>query len=499
MPDSPFLRLLLDYLADGRPRCIRPLLDAISTAEGADSPLRERLASLLELLLDLDLLRVDLRFNLQASSVWDALSEVIASLREPEKSLWDRTVADTRRLCGDLARRFDALTPSDFETILQEIQEQVKILLVSAGLPPALPANLVQVDLRMPFTVLVGRQGTRSATRAIREQLAFHGAEGLAEGFRRATASFLRDVTKGETTLLGAIHKVAEARCAERGGETFDIDRAIAEDPGNLSAIFERFPQNSVLASLLRAAEESWERRLGPVHFSRVITLPPAGRVSMEGLRAGGSALLELWNARQVGIGLCRPHPNVFSARFAAILGEPRHGSDGVLEPVRSWYKRVGRDGQHFVEVVTRDVWNMNAAVHPPLIQESLDLERPSSITLRDIHIDWGNVEGLPMLTDRRSARPRQLIPVYNSAAAVRDIDPASYLLFRLATVQGWEFLSFGVPQTSREIQEWRHAPRILLPDGGVLSHAGPLMNPRLRDSGQTRTRSVSRLVAHRR
>ncbi len=118
-------------------------------------------------------------------------------------------------------------------------------------------------------------------------------------------------------------------------------------------------------------------------------------------------------------------------------------------------------------EVVGPDAANPNAALRPAVAPATIDPHGPPDRALANLTLTL-DAAGRPWL--RRAGGHAWLLPVYNSAVLIGQVDPCSRLLPLLAMGHGWEFLSFGFPALPAERQRWGHLPRLRLPGGAILA-----------------------------
>ena len=182
-----------------------------------------------------------------------------------------------------------------------------------------------------------------------------------------------------------------------------------------------------------------------------------------------GSLLLRFENDNTAWIGLGRPEPALFVARFANLLRKPGNDDEiPLLQELREHVARAAQNGMELAEVAGWHPLNPNAAIRPSLSRCVLDTQGDRETNLQNLQVSIEPASLRPWIL--RPHNSSRVVPVLTCAANLGARDAATSALAQLALAHGWEFLAFGFPQFQSEQKRWHHLPRLILDDDIVLS-----------------------------
>jgi hypothetical protein len=468
LPHQRFLSAVLQCFADGHSRPVLPILKALDGGSGGNPDLRASLERIFQSLIDTDVLRVDLSLPARASHVWEALDAVVPRLLEPERTRWAAAIRRIRSHCEQLGSNFETLKPVEVDSLMSAIQDELQRLWQAAGMPGSSPEPPVRLDMRLPFGVQWSCAAFDAATRATRDVLEFHAADGGAELFRHQSLfQRIRFLDGGnEEPLLpflaaGAADSEAEP-CAAKDELRAGACAATRE------LLLSGLPHGSPEAQSAAAHCQMWESVLEPVHHERVHALPRRAANGCSPAGPWGSLLLRFNGNNGICIGPGRPESMLFSARFAPLIGKPRNGDAPFLEELRTHASAAAANGIELADIVGWHPFNPNAAIRPSLITGTLDAQGPPETNLQNLYLRVQPGRRRPWLV--RSEDPRPLLPIMTCAANVAARDSVSSALAAIASAHGWEFLAFGFPPLHAERLHWHHLPKLLLNERTILS-----------------------------
>jgi hypothetical protein len=468
LPYQRFLSAVLRCFEDGQSRPVLPILQALNGDSGGNPDVRDSFERVIHGLIDADVLRVDLSLPARASDVWEALDAVIPRLLEPDRTRWAAAIRRIHSHCEQLGRNFETLKPVDVDYLRSAIQDELQKLWQAAGMPGSSPEPPVRLDMRLPFAIQWGTAAFEAATRATRDFLAFHAADGGAELFRRQSLfRRLRSLDGGPKEPLLAF-LATRAPCPGPEPSADEDDFCAGASAATRELLFSGLPPDSPEAQAAAAHCQMWEHVLEPVHHQRVYAVPP--RAANAGSLAGpwGSLLLRFSGENGIRIGPGRPESMLFSARFATLIAKPCNGDAPFLEELRTHASAAAANGIELADIVAWHPGNPNAAIRPALVSGTLDAQGPRETNLQNLYLRVQPGGGRPWLVRSEGTRP--LLPVMTCAANVGARDSASSALAAIASAHGWEFLAFGFPPLRAERLRWHHLPKLLLNDRTVLA-----------------------------
>jgi hypothetical protein len=482
LPFHPLPAAVIRHFADHVSRPAASLNEAMRGQADEDVLQRDTFACLIDTLIDWDVLRVDLAMPSRASSVWDALDTAAVGLLEPERSTWQDAIRGLRTRCERLGREFDRLSPEEVKRYRRAIVADVQNLWEMTGLVGEPSPPVVHLDMRLPFTARWNSSLRALTEQTVNDLLEFHARDGGAELYRRQS---LHDVV---TACAGAaevpmLQLLAGGELRWRVGPGPVVgaqDADPADWPHTRETILSRAPADTPMARQAALHCRRWQDLLDPVHHLPLYRVPislsrEASATCTDALADPpalpgpyGSVLLRWGGGERIWIGAARPEPGLHVARFAGLLREVDGDEVGALFALLRDKLTSAGTAVTLAEIVGDDALNPNVDLHPRLTASIVDSHGSPASGLQNLTLLLDRADLRPWL--RRSPGSDRVLPVSNSGAHMGYTDRCSRLLLTVARGHGWEFLSFGFPPSRAELARWHHLPRLLLPEGGVLS-----------------------------
>ena len=386
LPNNPTIEAItIVFLGGGQPTGAE-LIELLSVAHQ-----KEELVHSLEMLIDAGILRSSLEFPAAPTSAWDALESVTPQLLEPERFAWLHAVERCQTACAGLAKGYERLPTTSVLQFHEEVRLAVAELCRQVGFETTLPAQIIKLDLAVPFEIRWSPQLMEQMRKAVVDVLEFHAEVGAAEVFRRELLNQLRGCS---TTLAHLVRTQPDLE----GGAT-----------------------RAALACF-----KEWTMRQNRQE-SPVAGMPgPYGTLMFI---LGGDPITPYftWGRSAPDFASCRAYELLDRTTQDLLFMSQLHGA-----------------GVRPVEVVGIDAANPNATIR---LADRKDFEvgRHAAATAAfsriQIEVD-GNARPWLRFPESNEA----FVPTYSAPAGIGLNDPAGRFLVRLAMAHGWEFISFGVP-----------------------------------------------------
>jgi hypothetical protein len=387
------------------------------------------------------------------ADTWQALDAIIETLPASEKADWQRCREALARMANEIEAEIDRIDPDALRKILDEARGAVDAVL--ARYEASVPAgqDVLVVDRTAPFRFSMSRAFAHTIEERLRLYWRFDRF-GLGEIEAKAAIRHLFDVSAGggPVPLHDFLSRGAET---DTGGPARSWeDRVLAKASGDL-------------ARDAREAFGRWEQEIEPASASPIHVLNTGHISAADAVLPPGSALLLVGTSDsgvELRIGGVTPEPCFFYARFSYLFcPDPR-----VPDPFLKWHKAATGEVEarwpelQFMDLAIRNHHNPNVASRPRTASRIIDPLDQDGSALRNASISC-NRDGRPVLS-LAGGSPRA-VPSARSAAYLGGLDRFASILASVSAFLGRPSLLAPMPRFSREIETWRHLPRLVLAD----------------------------------
>jgi hypothetical protein len=448
----------LDLLVERVSKAERPLIHEIVAAlcDGVPDMTPPAARKFIEVWIDTGLLLSNVGLPAFYTNTWEALDAVIETLPQTEKPIWRGCRERLQQIAKQIESEIDLLAPQSLQGRLEDARLAVDAVLRRYDATVPHGQHVLILDRTAPFRFSL----SLGLAQAIEENLENYwkfDRYGLGEIETRVTIQHFFGTIPDQAgiPLREFMTRGAEPDPAQQNGSW--QDRVLSKATGEL---------------LVKANEafQRWEREIEPWFGQRThrlateavsastITLPP------------GSALLLLDTSNRgtaLRIGGVTPEPCFFYGRFSHLFCNDGRAPDAFLkwqrtaiaEAVLRWPRL------EFADLAIRNHLNPNAAARPDVASQLIDPLDAASPLLQLAVISF-NKSGRPILSTAES--DRLLIPSPRSAAFLGGLDRFASVLASVSFFLGRPPLLAPIPRLSREIESWRHLPRLMLADAVI-------------------------------
>jgi lantibiotic biosynthesis dehydratase-like protein len=385
------------------------------------------------------------------ADTWQALDAIIETLPASEKADWQRCRETLARMAHEIEVEIDRIDPDALRRTLDQARETVDAVLARYEALVPTGQDVLVVDQSAPFRFSLSREFARTAEERLRLYWCFDRF-GLGEIEAKAAIRHMFGVSPDDAPvpLHGFLSRGAEPDASGRARSW--EERVLAQTTGDL-------------ARDAREAFGRWEREIEPASDSPVHVLNTGRMSAADAVLPPGSALL-LVGAPDEGvelrIGGVTPEPCFFYARFSYLFcPDPR-----VPDPFLKWHKAATAEVEarwpqlQFMDLAIRNHHNPNVAARPRTASRLIDPLDHDGSALKDASIAC-NRDGRIVLSLAGGA-PRA-VPSARSAAYLGGLDRFASILASVSAFLGRPSLLAPMPRFNREIEAWRHLPRLML------------------------------------
>jgi hypothetical protein len=391
------------------------------------------------------------------SDAWSALEALVECLAAAERPLWHDAICEFRRICAVLA---EAAPHSDVGQLRRGIAE-------ARGVVNALRARYDAAPLASGRSVLVFDQ---TAPFAI----------GISEDLRNQISCSLRNYWNFDRGGVGEL-LARNARISQAQNTEADIALALAGVSIDRTGVGPAVPAareipatsgsweeaaNSInhpgLLKRFQNLMEAWTRDLEAVWRKPIHNIAISNPREGSPMPPGAALLVPAFTPRGVALRI-----GSVACDWAAFYGRFHHlfAARGDLR-FRDWIAQsktlAEAEGVYLADVAIRGEHDRNAALRPRLGSRILDAfsERLTGLTAE---FDAG--QGV-RLRDREG---RRVFPVLHSAIETSSADPWGRWFGDLEAHTGRTSLLAPAPALARELDEWKHCPRLTLDETTVI------------------------------
>lgn len=387
------------------------------------------------------------------TDAWQALDAIIDTLPPAERPVWRDCREKLARIAKKIEASIDLLEPRSLRSLLDDARLAVDVVLrrYEAAVPRG--QDVLILDRTAPFRFSVSRDLAHAIEESLRAYWKFD-RYGLGEiETRIAILHFFGSIPRGTYVPLGEfLSRGAEFEPAQRTWSWQDrvLSNATGEHVRKAHEAFAR-----------------WEREIEPSFGSRMHRLATEDVSTLIAPLPPGSALLLLGVSDQgwaLRIGGVTPEPSFFYSRLSHLFSNDGHATDGFLEWQRTAVEKISFRWPRlkFVDLAIRNHFTPNVAARPRITSEMIDPLDAVSGLLQQARISC-NSNGRPVLSAAGS--PELLIPSARSAAILGGLDRFASVLASVSFFLGRPPLLAPIPRLSREMERWRHLPRLMLGD----------------------------------
>ena len=387
------------------------------------------------------------------ANTWQALDAIIETLPPSEKPLWQGCREELARIANDIQDGIDRIDANTLRRLLDDARFAADAVFTRYESPVPSEHDVLVVDRAAPFRFSISSELANAIEDKLRVYWTFDRF-GLGEIETQAGIRHFFGLAPdgGRVPLHEFLSRGAEA---DPGGRTRSWeDRVLAKAAGEL-------------AGKARDAFARWEQEIDPSFADPVHRLEAEDISAVSAMLPPGSALL-LFGASERGsvlrIGGVTPEPCFFYSRFSYLFC----GDERAPDPFLAWHRAgIGEIESRwpqlrFLDLAVRNHRNPNVAARPRTASQLIDPLADDGRALREATIAC-NRDGRPVLSIARE--PQRLIPSARSAAYLGGLDRFASILASLSAFLGRPPLLAPMPRFSREIETWRHLPRLVLAD----------------------------------
>jgi hypothetical protein len=387
------------------------------------------------------------------ADTWQALDAIIETLPPTEKPAWHLCRAALAGMAREIEAEIDRIDPDALRTILDEARRAVDAVMARYGVSVPVGQDVLVVDRTAPFRFSISRELARTIEERLRLYWRFDRF-GLGEIEAKAAIRHVFGLAPddGSVPLHAFLSRGPEVN--QDGHARSWEDRVLAEATGDL-------------AREAREAFRRWEQEVEPASASPVHVLDTGYISAADAVLPPGSALVLVGaseNGIDLRIGGVTPEPCFFYARFSYLFSSDPRAPDPFLK----WHQATTSEVEakwpqlQFMDLAIRNHHNPNVTSRPRTASRFIDpLDHDGSV-LRDASIAC-NRDGRPVLSMAGGAE--RAVPSARSAAYLGGLDRFASVLASVSTFLGRPSLLAPMPRFTREIETWRHLPRLVLAD----------------------------------
>lgn len=387
------------------------------------------------------------------ADTWQALDAIIETLAPSEKPEWQLCRETLAGMALEIEAEIDRIDPDALRRILDEARDAVDAVLARYDVSVPAGHDVLVVDRTAPFRFSISRELARTVEERLRLYWRFDRF-GLGEIEAKAAIRHVFDVSPddGRVPLHDFLSHGAEA---DAGGPARSWeDRVLAKATGDL-------------AREAREAFGRWEQEIAPASANPIHVLDTRHISAAAAVLPPGSALL-LVGASDGGVDLriggVTPEPCFFYARFSYLFCPDPRAPDAFLK----WHKAATGEVEarwpqlQFMDLAIRNHHNPNVASRPRTTSRLIDPLDHDGSALRDASIACDR-DGRPVVSLAGGAH--RAVPSARSAAYLGGLDRFASILASVSAFLGRPSLLAPMPRFTREIEAWRHLPRLVLAD----------------------------------
>ena len=390
---------------------------------------------------------------------WSALSALVDCLSTAERPLWHEAICEFRRICAALA---EAAPDSDVGQLRRGISRArgvVNALRARYDAPP-LPSDrsVLVFDQAAPFAIGISEGLRNQISCSLRRYWNFdrHGVGELLA--RNARMSQARNTDMDIALALAGVSiertRAAPATPAARAVEATSGSWEETANAIGLPDLSLRF--RNLMEAWTTELEGAWRKPIHNIaisHSGEGSPMPPGSALLVPAFTPQGPALR---------LGSIAPDWAAFYGRFHHLFG-----ARGDLR-FREWISQskifAEAEGVDLADVAIRCQHDRNAALRPRLGSRMLDFFSDRST---DLTAEFDAEQGV-RLSERGG---RRVFPVLHSAVETSNADPWSRWFAEMEANTGRMSLLAPAPPLARELDEWKHCPRLAL---GATTVIGP-------------------------
>lgn len=436
----------------------RPLLHEIAAALCHHVPTLTPLAAqeLIEVWIDAGLLWSTAALSGFFTDTWQALDAIIETLPPSEMPIWRDCRETLAQIAGQIEAGIDLLKPGALRRLLETARVAAETVLrrYEVAVPPG--QDVLILDRSAPFRFSVSRGLANAIEQSLRAYWKFD-RYGLGEiETQVAIRHFFGAIPRGTHIPLGEF-----------------LNRGAEPDPAQRTASWQDRVLSRATADQFCKAREAfarWEREIEPWFESRIHRLATEDVSAITATLPPGSALLLLDISDQgtvLRIGGVTPEPCFFYSRFSHLFRNDDRAADSFLKWQRTAVDETCSRWPRltFVDLAIRNHFNPNVVARPHFAARTIDPLNAASRLLRKATISC-NRDGRPVLSMAGSTE--LLMPSARSAAFLGGLDRFASVLASVSYFLGRPPLLAPIPRFSREIERWRHLPRLMLADAVI-------------------------------
>jgi hypothetical protein len=388
---------------------------------------------------------------------WSALDVLVDCLSAAERPLWQTATCELRGICGALAEAGPDADVGQLRLGISEARCVVNVLRARYDAAPLPSGRSVLVfDQTAPFEIGISEGVRRQISCSLRSYWNFDRG-GVGELLARsARLSQARDADSDIALALAgvSIERTVVAAATPAAPEIHATSGSWEEAANSITCadLSERF--RNMMEAWTGDLEDSWAK---PIHN---IAISPGHEGSP--MPPGSALLVPAFTPRGMvlRVGSVAPDWAAFYGRFHHLFA-----ARGDLR-FRTWIAQsktiADVEGVDLADVAIRGRHDRNAALRPRLGNRILDA---FSEPLMDLTAEFDAGQGV-RLRDRAG---RRVFPVLHSAVETSNADPWGRWFAEVEANTGRTSLLAPVPPLARELDEWKHCPRLTLDETTVV------------------------------